>query len=84
MCIGQSLGRATEQLRCAVMLDDPLTQSDAERMAWLRGLIRELAKIIQIIVFTFHVPPGRLSPERGTETRQEGQQDPTRSFVRLA
>jgi len=29
-----------EQLQSAVMLDDQLTQSDAQRMAWLRDLIR--------------------------------------------
>ncbi|HMC58965.1 MAG TPA: hypothetical protein VKJ01_07230, partial [Candidatus Solibacter sp.] len=41
-----------EQLRSAVMLDDQLTQSDAERMVWLRDLIRQLAANIQILVFT--------------------------------
>ncbi len=41
-----------EQLQSAVMLDDQLTQSDAERMLWLRDLIRRLASSIQILVFT--------------------------------
>jgi DNA repair exonuclease SbcCD ATPase subunit len=41
-----------EQLQSAVMLDDQLTQSDAERMLWLRDLIRQLAENIQILVFT--------------------------------
>jgi hypothetical protein len=35
-----------------VLLDDQLTQSDAQRMAWLRDLIRHLANSIQILVFT--------------------------------
>jgi hypothetical protein len=41
-----------EQLKTALLLDDQLTQSDAERMRWLGGLIRSLAANIQIIVFT--------------------------------
>jgi DNA repair exonuclease SbcCD ATPase subunit len=41
-----------EQLRSAVVLDDQLTQSDGQRMVWLRSLIREMAKNIQIVVFT--------------------------------
>jgi uncharacterized protein YhaN len=41
-----------EQLHSAVLLDDQLTQSDAQRMAWLRDLIRHLANSIQILVFT--------------------------------
>ncbi|HLK65075.1 MAG TPA: AAA family ATPase [Bryobacteraceae bacterium] len=41
-----------ERLQTALMLDDQLTQSDADRMLWLRDLIRELASNIQILVFT--------------------------------
>lgn len=41
-----------EQLQSTVMLDDQLTQSDAERMVWLRDLMRQLAANIQILVFT--------------------------------
>jgi uncharacterized protein YhaN len=41
-----------EQLHSAVVLDDQLTQSDEQRMVWLRSLIREMAKNIQIVVFT--------------------------------
>jgi hypothetical protein len=41
-----------EQLHSTVLLDDQLTQSDAQRMAWLRDLIRALASSIQILVFT--------------------------------
>ena len=41
-----------EQLQTAIMLDDQLTQSDTQRMAWLRDLIRQLAAKIQILVFT--------------------------------
>jgi hypothetical protein len=41
-----------EQLQTAIMLDDQLTQSDTQRMAWLRDLIRQLGAKIQILVFT--------------------------------
>jgi hypothetical protein len=41
-----------EQLQSSVLLDDQLTQSDAERMVWLRNLLRTLATNIQIVVFT--------------------------------
>ena len=41
-----------EQLRSVLLLDDQLTQSDGERMRWLRELIRQLAATIQIIVLT--------------------------------
>jgi uncharacterized protein YhaN len=41
-----------EQLKSALLLDDQLTQSDGDRMRWLRDLIRQLAANIQIIVLT--------------------------------
>jgi uncharacterized protein YhaN len=41
-----------EQLRSVVVLDDQLTQSDSQRLIWLRGLIRQAAANIQILVFT--------------------------------
>ncbi len=41
-----------EQLKSTVLLDDQLTQSDAQRMVWLRDLFKQLATSIQIIVFT--------------------------------
>jgi AAA domain len=41
-----------EQLQSVVVLDDQLTQCDGERMVWVRSFIREMAKNIQIIVFT--------------------------------
>jgi uncharacterized protein YhaN len=41
-----------EQLQSAVILDDQLTQSDTDRMSWLRDLISGLSSKIQIIVFT--------------------------------
>jgi DNA repair exonuclease SbcCD ATPase subunit len=41
-----------EQLQSAVVLDDQLTQSDAQRMVWLRNLIKQMAARIQILVFT--------------------------------
>jgi chromosome segregation ATPase len=41
-----------EQLRSMVLLDDQLTQSDAQRLVWLRDLFGQLATNIQIIVLT--------------------------------
>jgi DNA repair exonuclease SbcCD ATPase subunit len=61
-----------EQLGCAVMLDDQLTQSDAERMAWLRGLIRELAKKIQILVFTCRPADYLLAEEMKSGKKADG------------
>jgi uncharacterized protein YhaN len=50
-----------EQLRSVVVLDDQLTQSDSQRMTWLRDLIRQTAANIQILVFTCR-PADYLSP----------------------
>ena len=41
-----------EELKTAVILDDQLTQTDSRRMSWLRDLLKEVAKNIQVIVFT--------------------------------
>lgn len=41
-----------EQLRTAVILDDQLTHTDPKRMLWLRGLLNEIARTIQVIVLT--------------------------------
>ena len=41
-----------EQLKSTILLDDQLTQTDAPRMSWLRDLLREVARNIQVIVFT--------------------------------
>jgi DNA repair exonuclease SbcCD ATPase subunit len=41
-----------EQLQSAVVLDDQLTQSDAQRMGWVRDFIKQMAGKIQILVFT--------------------------------
>jgi len=41
-----------EQLKSTVLLDDQLTQSDPQRMVWLRNLIRQVAANIQVVVFT--------------------------------
>ena len=43
-----------EALGSFVILDDHLTQSDPERMAWLRGLLGEAAQKVQIVVMTCH------------------------------
>jgi hypothetical protein len=41
-----------EQLNTAVILDDQLAQSDSKRMSWLRGLLDEVARTVQVIVLT--------------------------------
>jgi uncharacterized protein YhaN len=61
-----------EQLRTAVILDDQLTHTDGKRMLWLRGLLNEIARTIQVIVLTcrpgdYIVPAGG----RGRAKRQE-------------
>ena len=43
-----------EALGSFVILDDHLTQSDPDRMAWIRGLLNEAAKKIQVVVMTCH------------------------------
>ena len=58
-----------EQLRSTVVLDDQLTQSDAQRMVWLRNLIRQTAANIQIIVFTCG-PTDYLTPTEFKATRK--------------
>jgi hypothetical protein len=60
-----------EQLRSAVMLDDQLTQSDAQRMLWLRELMRQLASNIQIIVFTCRPTDYLLADELKTARKSE-------------
>ena len=43
-----------EALGSFVILDDHLTQSDPDRMAWIRGLLKEAAQKIQVVVMTCH------------------------------
>ena len=43
-----------EALGSFVILDDHLTQSDPDRMAWIRGLLGEAARKIQVVVVTCH------------------------------
>ena len=43
-----------EALGSFVILDDHLTQSDPDRMAWIRGLLNEAAQKIQVVVMTCH------------------------------
>jgi uncharacterized protein YhaN len=61
-----------EQLETAIMLDDQLTQSDTQRMAWLRDLIRQLAAKIQILVLTArpgdYLLAAELKPGKKTES----------------
>jgi hypothetical protein len=60
-----------EQLKSVLLLDDQLTQSDSERMRWLRELIRQLAATIQIIVLTCrpadYLLPDELKPGRKSD-----------------
>ena len=60
-----------EQLQSVVVLDDQLTQCDGERMVWIRSFIREMAKNIQIIVFTCrpndYLVPSELKTAKKTE-----------------
>jgi hypothetical protein len=67
-----------EQLQSAVLLDDQLTQSDTQRMDWLRDLIRKLAANIQILVFTCR-PDDYLLP---AELKLSKKAEPAKSFVR--
>ena len=43
-----------EALETFVILDDQLTQTDPERMAWMRDLLTEAAGRVQIVVLTCH------------------------------
>ena len=68
-----------EELQTAVILDDQLTQTDSRRMSWLRDLLNEVAKKIQIIVLTcrpddYFVPTGTRR-----KTPLDNEQSPVRS-----
>jgi DNA repair exonuclease SbcCD ATPase subunit len=67
-----------EQLKSVLLLDDQLTQSDGERMRWLRDLIRQLATTIQIIVLTCR-PADYLLPD---ELKAGRKPDNAKSLVR--
>ena len=43
-----------EALGTFVILDDQLTQSDAQRMVWIRELLAETARSVQVVVLTCH------------------------------
>jgi hypothetical protein len=64
-----------EQLNSAVVLDDQLTQSDPTRMVWLRDLLRQIAKNIQVIVFTCR-PEDYLIPLEMQSGADEDKQPP--------
>jgi DNA repair exonuclease SbcCD ATPase subunit len=68
-----------EELKTAVILDDQLTQTDSRRMAWLRDLLKEVSRNIQVIVFTCR-PDDYLAPT-GTrrKTTPDDKQPPVRS-----
>jgi AAA domain len=67
-----------EQLKSVVLLDDQLTQSDVDRMLWLRDLIRQVAAEIQIVVFTCR-PSDYLLP---AELKSGKKSEPVTSLVR--
>jgi DNA repair exonuclease SbcCD ATPase subunit len=70
-----------EQLKTALMLDDQLTQSDADRMLWLRDLIRELAANIQILVFTCRPADYLLPAEMKASRKSDTGKPPVRSIL---
>lgn len=51
-----------EALGAFVVLDDQLTQTDRRRMAWLRELLEDAARRIQIVVLTCHPQDYGASP----------------------
>ena len=68
-----------EQLQSTVLLDDQLTQSDHERLKWLRALLKQLAATIQIIVFTCR-PDDYLLPEELAQDEAAAHDTNTRSI----
>lgn len=68
-----------EQLQSTVLLDDQLTQSDYDRLKWLRGLLKELAATTQIIVFTCR-PSDYLLPEELAQSEASADDSPIRSI----
>jgi hypothetical protein len=63
-------------LKTAVILDDQLTQTDPLRMSWLRELLNEVSKNIQVIVFTCR-PDDYVVSKR--KPALDGKQPPIRS-----
>ena len=51
-----------QQLRSAIILDDHLTQSDPDRVAWFNMMLREAAESVQIILITCR-PQEVLAPD---------------------
>ncbi len=51
-----------EQLQSAIVLDDHLSQSDPERIAWFNAVLREAAQQVQIILITCR-PSEVLTPD---------------------
>jgi hypothetical protein len=66
-----------EELKSAVILDDQLTQTDPLRMTWLRALLQEVSKNIQVIVFTCR--PEDYLPPKSRKNALEDKQPPIRS-----
>ena len=52
-----------EALEAFIVLDDQLTQSDPERMTWMRDLLEAAASRIQVVVMTCH--PEHYAVENG-------------------
>jgi uncharacterized protein YhaN len=60
-----------EQLQTVVVLDDQLTQSDSQRLAWLSNLLRQTAENIQILIFTCRPSDYLTATELKAASRQD-------------
>ena len=59
-----------EALESFLILDDHLTQSDPKRMAWIRNLLGEAAKNIQVVVMTCHPNAYLIGAEHAVDLTQ--------------
>ena len=59
-----------EALESFLILDDHLTQSDPKRMAWIRNLLGEAAKTIQVVVMTCHPNAYLIGAEHAVDLTQ--------------
>ena len=59
-----------EALESFLILDDHLTQSDPKRMAWIRNLLGEAAKNIQVVVMTCHLDAYLTGAEHAVDLTQ--------------
>ena len=54
-----------EALKCFLVLDDHLTQTDPRRMAWMRELLEKSSQTTQVIVMTCHPEHYGLTQRKG-------------------